>query len=150
MTTPPKKKIGRPKGSKNAVTLVKEAAIQKALRHCSNYAVMEAPKVIEAMAKKAQGGDVPAARLVLEVARMVGNKAETGPKTNPSITINITGDASIGASENGIDSTGSTPDPLPEVPAHGKESDYPQGGQVVTVNAGPEGERQEPETAVLN
>ena len=56
----------RPKGRKNNATLIREAEIGKCLKLCEGTAILEAPKIVLAMAEKAKKGDVQAAKLILD------------------------------------------------------------------------------------
>lgn len=53
---------GRPKGSKNAATVLKEALIEKS----EGIIIKEFPKVVKAVVKKAQDGDMSAAKLLFD------------------------------------------------------------------------------------
>jgi len=86
---------GRKKGSKNKLTLLREAVLNKQ----EEVILKELPKIVEVVCKKAQEGDLTAAKLILEriipVRKQVeGNEGAKGP---PVITINIEG-ASTGRS----------------------------------------------------
>mgnify|MGYP000545246334 CR=1 FL=1 len=53
---------GRSKGSKNKVTLLREAVKQGA----EDLMIKELPKIIEVVIKQAQGGDLTAAKMILD------------------------------------------------------------------------------------
>lgn len=91
----PPPSLGRKKGSKNKLTLLREAVLNKQ----EEVILKELPKIVEVVCKKAQEGDLTAAKLILEriipVRKQVeGNEGAKGP---PVITINIEG-ASTGRS----------------------------------------------------
>lgn len=60
------KPIGRPKGRKNDLTILKEAAEKKVSKIALDLAETEFPAIVKAMAKKAKGGDVQAAKLFFD------------------------------------------------------------------------------------
>lgn len=84
---PPK---GRIKGSKNKLTLLREAVLTK-----TEYKILdELPKIIAVVCKKAEEGDLTAAKLILErvipVRKMSDGDGE-GVKGPPTINIVIEG-----------------------------------------------------------
>lgn len=84
---PPK---GRIKGSKNKLTLLREAVLTK-----TEYKILdELPKIIAVVCKKAEEGDLTAAKLILEriipVRKMSDGEGE-GNKGPPTINIVIEG-----------------------------------------------------------
>ena len=82
------KRIGRPPGSKNAVTILEEAAARKKKDGARSYALAKSPKVLEAMYKEAIKGDVAAARLVLAYG-LGSPEVESKGGSAPVITINV-------------------------------------------------------------
>ena len=87
-TEKPRNKGGRPKGSRNKSTIAKELAMNKILDKASSYLVHEVPGILEAMVKKARGGDTTAAKLILERAMPATGAREMAGK-NLAIQINI-------------------------------------------------------------
>lgn len=84
---PPK---GRIKGSKNKLTLLREAVLTK-----TEYKILdELPKIIAVVCKKAEEGDLTAAKLIMErvipVRKMSDGDGE-GAKGPPTINIVIEG-----------------------------------------------------------
>jgi hypothetical protein len=78
---------GRKKGSKNRLTLLREAVLNKQEEVILN----ELPKIVEIVCRKAAEGDLSAAKLILERIIPIrkqsdGNEGSKGP---PVITINI-------------------------------------------------------------
>jgi hypothetical protein len=85
----PPPSTGRKKGSKNKLTLLREAVLNKQEEMILN----ELPKIVEVVCRKAAEGDLTAAKLILERIIPVkkqsdGMEAAKGP---PVITINIEG-----------------------------------------------------------
>ena len=85
----PPPSTGRKKGSKNKLTLLREAVLNKQEEMILN----ELPKIVEVVCRKAAEGDLTAAKLILERIIPVkkqsdGTEAAKGP---PVITINIEG-----------------------------------------------------------
>lgn len=84
---PPK---GRVKGSKNKLTLLREAVLTK-----TEYKILdELPKIIAVVCKKAEEGDLTAAKLIMErmiPVRKMSDYEDTGSKGPPVINIVIEG-----------------------------------------------------------
>lgn len=84
---PPK---GRVKGSKNKLTLLREAVLTK-----TEYKILdELPKIIAVVCKKAEEGDLTAAKLIMEriiPVRKMSDGEENGSKGPPTINIVIEG-----------------------------------------------------------
>ena len=78
--------LGRPKGSKNKSTILREAMLTKTDRMLSR----EVPKVLDVVIKAAVAGDMAAAKMILDRAvpvRKAGDGAESAPLTGINITI---------------------------------------------------------------
>ncbi len=56
----------RPAGRKNNKTLLKEMELQKTLKLSGGYLITELPAVLKAVVEKAKGGDMQAAKLILD------------------------------------------------------------------------------------
>lgn len=84
---PPK---GRVKGSKNKLTLLREAVLTK-----TEYKILdELPKIIAVVCKKAEEGDLTAAKLIMErmiPVRKMSDYEDNGSKGPPVINIVIEG-----------------------------------------------------------
>lgn len=76
---------GRPKGAKNKSTLLREAMQQKADRLLSK----EVPAVLAVVIKAAKGGDMSAAKMILDRAVPV-KKADDGDGDNGNKLVQIT------------------------------------------------------------
>jgi len=77
--------LGRPKGSKNKTTLLREAMQEKADRQLSR----NVPKVLEVVIKAALAGDMSAAKMILDRAVPV-KKADDGDGDTGKQLVNIT------------------------------------------------------------
>ena len=75
---------GRPKGSKNKSTLLREAMEQKVDRKLSR----EIPQVLDVVIRAAKGGDMSAAKMLLDRAVPV-QKATDGTDKGPATGITI-------------------------------------------------------------
>lgn len=80
---------GREKGSKNRVTLLREAVLQKQ----EHVILKELPKIVAVVCQKAVEGDLTAAKLILERIIPVRKQSDDGegPKGPPTINITIEG-----------------------------------------------------------
>jgi hypothetical protein len=80
---------GRAKGTKNKLTLLREAVLQKQ----EHVILRELPKIIAVVCQKAQEGDLTAAKLILERIIPVRKQSdeEGGPKGPPTINITVSG-----------------------------------------------------------
>ena len=80
---------GREKGSKNKLTLLREAVLQKQ----EHVILRELPKIIAVVCQKAQEGDLTAAKLILERIIPVRKQSDedSGSKGPPTINITVSG-----------------------------------------------------------
>jgi hypothetical protein len=80
---------GRKPGSKNKLTLLREAVLNKQEEVILN----ELPKIVAVVCKKAAEGDLTAAKLILERIIPVRKQSdeEGGPKGPPTINITVSG-----------------------------------------------------------
>lgn len=81
---------GRQKGVKNKLTLLREAVLTKQ----EHVILTELPKIIEVVCRKAQEGDLTAAKLILEriiPIRKQSDGDDSGSKGPPTINIVIEG-----------------------------------------------------------
>lgn len=85
--TPPR--VGRKPGSKNKLSLLREAVLNKQ----EEVILTELPKIVAVVCRKAQEGDLTAAKLILE--RIIPVRKQTGDEANadkkPTINIVIEG-----------------------------------------------------------
>lgn len=132
---------GRIKGSKNKATLLREGEIEKALKLCEGHAALEAPKIVMAMAEKAKEGDVAAAKLILDRVMPAKRQVDDRNANISGITINIT-------SARGLQDENATQRPiegeaveLSDGHPDGQIAIHQDGGQVVAIDGGEEGER---------
>lgn len=77
--------LGRPKGSKNKTTILREAMQQKADRMLSK----EVPQVLAVVIRAAKGGDMSAAKMILDRAVPV-KKADDGDDGSGKQLVQIT------------------------------------------------------------
>ena len=128
----------RPAGSKNKATLLKEAEIAKALKSCEGHAALSAPKIVLAMAAKAEKGDVAAAKLILDrvypAMRQVDDRSSN---RSTAIQINIIGETH---GENEYPRAGKTVD-VRTITAGGESATEAVGGEVEPEYAGKKGDR---------
>ena len=82
--------MGRPKGSKNKSTILRESAIERCLKQASDIAVASAAEVVQAMVDKARKGDTAAAKLILDRIIPARRSVDEMTEKNPVISINIT------------------------------------------------------------
>ena len=82
------KPIGRPPGSKNAATLLKEAGREKVKAAARDTALHHSPKLMEAMAKLGMQGNVNAAKLVMSYGIGPAEQEAMG-KGQVNIQINV-------------------------------------------------------------
>ena len=92
----PKKKpprVGRKPGSKNKLSLLREAVLNKQ----EEVILTELPKIVAVVCRKAQDGDLSAAKLILEriipVRKQTGDEASADKK--PTINIVIEGSSQM-------------------------------------------------------
>jgi len=92
----PKKKpprVGRKPGSKNKLSLLREAVLNKQ----EEVILTELPKIVAVVCRKAQEGDLSAAKLILEriipVRKQTGDEASADKK--PTINIVIEGSSQM-------------------------------------------------------
>ena len=130
MTETKKRGRGRPPGSRNKSTLMKEAQVSKIVRGAQNYILTELLDVLKAMAQKAKEGDVAAAKLILDRAIPARRAIDEMPKTNLGIQINIT-PSEVTHEEADLQS---------ECESHGQASEGRKGLQVVTIDGSATGE----------
>jgi hypothetical protein len=91
---------GRPKGSKNKTTLLREAMQTKADRMLSK----EVPEVLKVVLQAAKKGDMSAAKMILDRAVPVKKADDGNDKTgNGGVTITIKNLTGPGSSETVID-----------------------------------------------
>lgn len=83
-----KKKAGRPKGSRNKITTLREAEQREILKRAGFRVLCEIEAVIDAMVEKAKGGDVQAAKLILDRC-IPARKAVEHINANTDVTIVI-------------------------------------------------------------
>jgi hypothetical protein len=85
--TPPR--VGRKPGSKNKLSLLREAVLNKQ----EEVILTELPKIVAVVCRKAQEGDLTAAKLILE--RIIPVRKQSGDEANvekkPTINIVIEG-----------------------------------------------------------
>ncbi len=80
--------VGRPKGSKNKLTLLREDELRKVMDRCQVYLAKEVPAILRAVVNKAKEGDMQAAKLVLD--RFIATKKSvehTGEVRHVQVTI---------------------------------------------------------------
>jgi len=78
-------KRGRPKGSKNKSTILREAMQAK----CEGMLTSEVPKVLEVVLDAAKGGDLQAAKMILDRAIPVHKATDGAKEGKGQITIQI-------------------------------------------------------------
>jgi len=86
----PNRKRGRPPGSKNAKTILKEAAIDKCLKKAESIAIANAASVVQAMVDKAIKGDTAAAKLILDRVIPARRSVDEASAKDVNIQINVT------------------------------------------------------------
>ena len=129
---------GRPKGSKNKATLLREGEIEKALKLCEGHAALEAPKIVMAMAEKAKQGDVAAAKLILDRVMPAKRQVDDRNANISGITINITSTKGLQDGNHPIEGEAVE---LSDGHPDGQIAIHQDSGQVVTIDGGEEGER---------
>ena len=82
---------GRPKGSKNKMTLVTEAVEKKLLKAAGGLMLKEAQDILETVAQRAKDGDMTAAKLILDRIIPIQRAREDLVSGTTSIQINIVG-----------------------------------------------------------
>lgn len=88
----PKSKGGRPKGSKNATTLLQEAVLTES----QDIILNEFPKIVRAVVKKAAEGDLKAAKLIMDRVIPARKAIEHNQaKGNTGVTIVVQGIAQV-------------------------------------------------------
>lgn len=130
--------MARPKGRKNNSTLLREAAEGEkgqALKLCHGLATSRAANIILAMCDKAEGGDVAAAKVILDRVYPAMRQVDDSNRGAVSIQINITGD------EHGIDTWEGKTIEQSYLSTDGEESDSPEGGEEFAEHAGEERQR---------
>ena len=130
--------MARPKGRKNNSTLLREAAEGEkgqALKLCHGLATSRAANIILAMCDKAEGGDVSAAKVILDRVYPAMRQVDDSNRGAVSIQINITGD------DNGNDSWEGKTIEQSFVHSDGEESDSTEGSEVESEHAGEERNR---------
>lgn len=130
--------MARPKGRKNNATLLREAAEGEkgqALKLCHGLATSRAANIILAMCDKAEGGDVSAAKVILDRVYPAMRQVDDSNRGAVSIQINITGD------DNGNDSWEGKTIEQSYLQPDGEVSDGEEGGEELAEHAGQEGQR---------
>ena len=131
-------KLGRPPGSKNKLTLLKEAESAKAVRLCQGTILQYAPQIVKAMCLKALEGDVKAAQLVMNRVYPEMRQVDKQLQGIQGITININSE-----SPNGNDQRQGETITVAHKPANGAQPFHAEGGEVVAEDGGEEGHQQD-------
>jgi hypothetical protein len=84
---PARKSVGRPKGSKNATTLLKEAAVERSEAKLAK----NLNKIVDVVVQQAKDGDLVAAKMVWETFFKKASQSENDRKGFGGITINVSG-----------------------------------------------------------
>ena len=93
MTKPTGKPRGRPPGSKNASTLLREGALKELKGKWSDILAKDTEKVLRAVVQRALDGDMTAAKMVLDRTIPAEKGDGGGERQRPSINIVIEGTA---------------------------------------------------------
>lgn len=129
---------GRPRGSRNKLTLLKEHEKKRALSLCEGTIMQYAPKIVLAMCKKALEGDVKAAALIMNRVYPEMRQVDKQLQGIQGITININKESPDGNGKR----QGETIDGRANG-AEGQESFHSAGVKIVAEHAGQEGERSD-------
>lgn len=90
ITGRPLKKAGRPKGSKNVITVLKEAEMKRLMSMATSHMMEHLPKLVKSLVDKANDGDMQAMKMVLDRIIPTRKAVErVGLTERPSVQINI-------------------------------------------------------------
>ena len=129
---------GRPPGSKNKLTVLKEHEKKRALSLCEGTIFQYAPKIVKAMCEKALEGDVKAAALIMNRVYPEMRQVDKQLQGIQGITININkempdGEKTISTGQGEAEHGGTNG-------AHGSQSFRSAGVTIVAEHGGQEGD----------